>query len=180
MQAPPAQLDGDRVSPQQTELETLYRLHAADLLRFLERRCAGAGEPEDLLQQTFVEAARHADRWRTARSARAWLFGVARHVAMAAARRLRLRATRALPAELASETAGEPDPRLEALREAMNALSPTQRETLELRIRDGLSYAEIAEMLDVPIGTVRSRLHQAVARLSDAVGRRTGSDKHEA
>jgi len=169
------------VSLPQSELENLYRLHAADLLRFLERRCAGSGEPEDLLQQTFVEAACHTDRWRTARSARAWLFGVARHVATAGARRLRLRATRSLPAELAQETSDEPeDPRLEALRAAMNTLTPAQRETLELRTRDGLSYAEIAEMLDVPIGTVRSRLHQAVARLTAAVAKRPGSDKHEA
>jgi RNA polymerase sigma-70 factor (ECF subfamily) len=54
---------------------------------------------------------------------------------------------------------------VEAARETISALEPVQREILDLRFAQGLSYAEIAEALGIPIGTVRSRLHHAVAEV---------------
>lgn len=51
------------------------------------------------------------------------------------------------------------------MREAIAQLAPELRETLELRLTDELSYEEIASVLGVPVGTVRSRLHNAVRRL---------------
>lgn len=54
---------------------------------------------------------------------------------------------------------------MEALRRAIERLPEAQREVLALRLGDELSYAEIAAILAVPIGTVRSRIHHAVRRL---------------
>jgi RNA polymerase sigma-70 factor (ECF subfamily) len=66
-------------------------------------------------------------------------------------------------------TAEPEDPRLYAMRDAIAGLPALQREALLLKLRHELSYEEIAEVLAVPVGTVRSRLHHAVLRLKEAL-----------
>jgi len=147
------------------KIEHLYHAHGPALLEYLQRsfgRCAAA---EDLLQETFLQALRGQDRLAAADSPRAWLFGIARHVGLTAARRHR--PTQSLDA-IPEETA-EPNPELAAVREAIAQLLPAMREPLELRLRENLSYEEIATMLEIPVGTVRSRLHKAMQKLRDAM-----------
>ena len=143
-------------------LETLYRDVGPSLLGYLRRRCPDGHAAEDWLQETFHQAARRPDRLARAASPRAWLFAIARNVLATAQRRSR--ASASLPPELsAAET--EEDPRLEGVRNALEALPETLREALELRLRGELSYEEIAGVLEIPVGTVRSRLHNALRRL---------------
>jgi RNA polymerase sigma-70 factor (ECF subfamily) len=149
------------------QLETLYQRHAPELLRFLARAVPSAADAEDLLQETFIEAVRFDDRISEAASPRAWLFGVARNVAAAFRRRLRTRRTVPLLHDLAAPAAASVDPRLEQVRRALQNLESPFRETLELRARDDLSYAEIADVLQVPVGTVRSRIHAAIRTLTE-------------
>lgn len=148
-------------------LERLYKRHAEELFRYLQRRVPQVRDAEDALQETFVQAASHGDRLAAAESPRAWLFGVARHVASGLRRQVR-RLTATGSAEEAEQPA--PDPRLAHVREALDSLGADHREALELRLVSGLSYAEIAEALDIPIGTVRSRIHYALDRLRDRLG----------
>jgi RNA polymerase sigma-70 factor (ECF subfamily) len=61
------------------------------------------------------------------------------------------------------------DPRVELVREAIARLTPELQETLELRFEQELSYEEIAAVLEIPVGTVRSRLHNSVKRLREAL-----------
>jgi RNA polymerase sigma-70 factor (ECF subfamily) len=61
----------------------------------------------------------------------------------------------------------EGDERIAEMREAIVKLPEEMRETLELRLADELSYEEIAAVLEIPIGTVRSRLHNAVKKLRE-------------
>ncbi|MBK8270299.1 MAG: sigma-70 family RNA polymerase sigma factor [Planctomycetes bacterium] len=68
------------------------------------------------------------------------------------------------------------DERLDPMREAIARLPEGHREVLELRLVEVLSYAEIAESLALPIGTVRSRIHHAVMRLRNEL---TGQSKTE-
>jgi RNA polymerase sigma-70 factor (ECF subfamily) len=154
-------------------LAGLYRAHGPDLLRYLRRRgAAGAGgsSAEDLLHETFVQALRRVDALGVVRSPRAWLFGIARHVANTAARRARpMQALNFETVVTDGERPAAEDPRLESMRSAIARLPEALRETLELRLREELSYEEIADVLGVPIGTVRSRLHHAVGRLREAV-----------
>lgn len=143
-------------------LETLYRDVGPNLLGYLRRRCPDEHAAEDSLQETFHQAARWPERLARAASPRAWLFAIARNVLATAQRRRRWSVP--LPAELPAAAADE-DPRLEAVRKALEALPETLRETLELRLRGELSYEEIAGVLEIPVGTVRSRLHNALRRL---------------
>ena len=147
-----------------TRLETLYKQHGPGLLAFLQRRFGRGQSAEDLLQETFLQALRRMDRLGRAVSPRAWLFGIARHVALTAIRRRRVLST--LPDDLAAAEPVE-DARLDRMRRAIAELPDGQREPLELRLRDELTYDEIGEVLNIPVGTVRSRLHYAIRRLRD-------------
>lgn len=156
------EISGMATATSMTLLETLYREHGPALLAFLRRRF-NRGGAEDLLQETFVQAARSVSRVADAASPRAWLFAIARHVGLAAARRRREEA--ALPDQIAAPEGPKPDPRLDEMRAAIAELPEAMREALELRLREELSYEEIADVLQVPVGTVRSRLHHAVRQL---------------
>lgn len=158
-------------------LEQLYRNNADSLCGYFARRFAGCEAPEDLLQETFVQAARQPRRVHDAVSPRAWLFGIARRVGLRAARRRRSvgqvaelhLATEA--AALAADAPAPADGALLDLREAIVRLPPHLQETLALRLRDELTYEEIAEVLQIPVGTVRSRLHMALQQLRAALNR---------
>ena len=144
----------------------LYRQHGGEVLNYLARRCPQEAA-HDLLQETFLQVVRSADRLPSVTMPRAWLFGIARHVLAGHLRRqTNERAAAEFPAIAAQE---EEDRRLPAMREAIARLAPEMRETLELRLSDELSYEEIAGVLDIPIGTVRSRLHHAVRHLRAAL-----------
>lgn len=144
--------------------ELLYREVGPSLLGYFRRQPALASAAEDLLQDTFVRAFKRSDRLEPPVSQRAYLFGIARHVGLDALRRRR--PTEELAPEAAAPAEVEDD-RLEPMRRAIGALPGPQRETLLLKLQQDLSYEEIAAVLDIPVGTVRSRLHHAVRRLRE-------------
>ena len=146
------------------QIEMLYRETGPSLLTYIRRRPALAPAADDLLQDTFVRALRRPDRLAASISPRAYLFGIARHVSQDALRRQK-------PAVELTETEAGPveteDARLEPMREAITRLPEAQREALQLKLQHELSYEEIAEVLGIPVGTVRSRLHHAVRMLRE-------------
>jgi len=154
------------MNPPHRQLETLYRETGANLLAYFRSRPTLAPQAEDLLQDTFARALQQPERLAAALSPRAYLFGIARHVGHDALRR-------SSPASALTEDEVEAemaeDARLADLREAIAQLPPAQRETLLLKLRHDLRYEEIAEVLGIPIGTVRSRLHAAVQSLRAAL-----------
>jgi RNA polymerase sigma-70 factor (ECF subfamily) len=146
------------------QLEQLYRDISPALLAYFRRQPALAAAAEDLLQDTFMRAFQRRDRLRASVSPRAYLYGIARHVGLDALRRQRPTEEVNEQTHLAVPEVGE-DARLEPLRAAIAGLPAPQRETLLLKLQQELSYEEIAEVLAIPVGTVRSRLHHAVLRL---------------
>ena len=151
------------MSDEINQLEQLYRDLAPSLLAYFRRQPSLGRSAEDLVQDTFVRAIRSFARLRASVSPRAYLFGIARHVTIDALRSLH-------PTEelLMDPPAAEPpavDDRLVSMRAAIAELPAPQREALHLKLQHELSYEEIAEVLGIPIGTVRSRLHHAVAHL---------------
>ena len=161
---------------QLVNLERLYRDEGPAVFSFLRRWVASRSDAEELLQEVFVTAAKDIPAMEAARSQKAWLFGIARNLVLAHRRRMAIRQTLSLTEEPASIPHAPEDARLDAMRRAIEKLPEAQREVLQLRLVDELSYAAIAEALAIPIGTVRSRLHAAMAALRTRLGARAGKD----
>lgn len=153
------------ITDQSPILERLFTESAGDLTRYFSRRHKVEEVVRDLVQETFLQMARGLREGRKFKCARGYLFGIARHLSQAAwTQQSRFVVVPFEPAE-SDVAAPVPDERVSAARETIAALSSLHREILDLRFSQGLSYAEIAEALDIPIGTVRSRLHHAVAEV---------------
>lgn len=147
----------------------LFDRHADAVHRYLARRIGESAD--DLLAETFLVAFRRRAAYQpTQLDVRPWLFGIAtnvlrRHVRQEGRRyRALARAGWSEPGPYADDP---PDDRLDAqalraeLAAALAALKPADRDVLLLLAWAQLSYAEIAATLDIPIGTVRSRLNRA-------------------
>jgi RNA polymerase sigma-70 factor (ECF subfamily) len=143
------------------DIEQLYQDHGPAMLSYVRRTFGWCASAEDVLQETFLQALRRPRDLQEAVSPRAYLFGIARHIGQTAARRHRptasLESIDARPAKVNDALAD--------VRRAIAELSPTLREPLELRLREQMTYEEIAKVLEIPLGTVRSRLHNAVRQL---------------
>lgn len=154
--------------------EALMRRYQGRVYQFV-RWQSGITErtAEDITQEVFLQLYRVAGQFRGGARFRTWFFTLARNVCRNHQRSLRRRAPEhwhALPEEALEAVADEgPGPQVacergEARRvvgEAVARLPAWQREVLLLREWQDLSYVEIAEVLAVPVGTVRSRLHKA-------------------
>ena len=150
---------------QLTDVEQLYLDSRQALTAYFQRRHRSVHLAEDLLQETFLQLMRRVDQCCTAASPRGYLFGIARHISADAWRRVKPEVQD--ESSLARVEAPPPDPRLSVAREAIAEMPPLQREILDLRFHHDLSYAEMAEALGIPIGTVRSRLHNALHLLRE-------------
>jgi RNA polymerase sigma-70 factor (ECF subfamily) len=153
--------DGDRVA-----LRELYSRHGQGLSTYLRLFTNDHGQIEEIVQDTMLAAWTGADRFAGRSTTRSWLFGIARRRAMDTLRRRRLPV-----ADAQLETLADPAPSPEAwalaqasqgdLLATIERLSPVHQEILLLTFVHELAYSEIAEMLEVPIGTVKSRLSNA-------------------
>jgi RNA polymerase sigma-70 factor (ECF subfamily) len=151
-------------------LDELYREVGPRLLAYFQRRHGDPHAAEDLLQETFAAVVRRPESLQIAVSPQAYLFGIARNLSAEDCRRFR--PAHELPQDLPAGAAPPPDPRLETMRAAVARLNSALREVVELRLQSELSYEEIAAVLDIPVGTVRSRLHHAVKQLRQALNRK--------
>jgi RNA polymerase sigma-70 factor (ECF subfamily) len=137
-------------------------------MAFLFALTADAAESQDLLQETFLKAWRAAPRWVPRAKASTWLFEIARRTAwnaLAKRRPTRLSAADAAAAP-GSPQAPPRDRDLGArLAAAVTSLTPPLRLVFVLVRVSGLPLAEAARVADVPVGTVKSRLAAAEARL---------------
>ncbi len=150
-----------------SSLDTLYLRHATPLLGFLLQITGERGLAEEVLQDTFLAAWQSAARFQHRSSVKTWLYGIARRQAHNALRRKNLDVTD--DAALNDLPSDDPEPEATALSnverevvaDAIARLGRTQREILTLAFAQDLSYPEMAEILDVPIGTIKSRLSNA-------------------
>jgi RNA polymerase sigma factor (sigma-70 family) len=158
------------------EFAVIFDRHWPAIHAYCTSRAAAAGE--DLAADVFRRAFAHRGRYdRRLQDARPWLYGIAtnllRHHFRASQRRGRADQRVLALAEL--ETVAQPFEQLEAqllgprLTAALQSLAEADREALLLYAWAELSYQEIAVALDVPVGTVRSRIHRARARLREHI-----------
>lgn len=149
--------------------EELYRRHRDWVVRMARRLTGDDADALDVLQETFLYLLRKLPALELRARVSTFLFPVVRHLALA---RRRQRAP-GLGAEV--EPAVDDPPLLppEELVAVLAALPEEQRQAVLLRFVDGLPLAEIAAATRVPLGTVKSRLHQALATLrTDPAARR--------
>lgn len=138
-------------------------------LSIYARRIAGDTAADDLVQETWIRVVRGLPGLRDAARFRAWMFGIARRVMMD-----RLRQQYATPTLVpiddieptatdaaALEAADDLEADLASLDEALERLPAAERELLVLFYLDELSLADLADVLGVPVGTVKSRLFRA-------------------
>lgn len=129
-----------------------------------------AAAAEDIAQEAFLAGLRGLDQFDRRRPLRPWLHRIAvnRAIDHARARTLRREVRDALP-ELPSRTPDEPDADVMA---ALAGLDPDHRAVVVLRHLLGYTPGQISTLLDLPRGTVNSRLRRALDRLADAMGER--------
>ena len=155
-------------------LRRLYQRYERRLYGFGLRLLGQPGLAEELVQETWVRLWQSAPRFDPERgTVRAFLFTIARRVAVDLYRRP---SSRALGAEVehagAVEAAADQVLLAVTVRDAMESLSPAHREVLELVYDEDLKLADVAERLDVPLGTVKTRAHHALRGLRRALEER--------
>jgi RNA polymerase sigma-70 factor (ECF subfamily) len=147
----------------------LVERHADGLFRLAYRLVGNAPDAEDVLQEAVMGAFEQARKFRGHSTVKTWLTRIVMRQAARSHRRRARRATGSLPEGM--EHDGGVGPEVAALRmdvtQALQKLTPDHREVVVLREFEGLSYAEMAETLDLPQGTVESRLHRARQELKE-------------
>jgi len=138
------------------------------LCGFFRRRVADPAQAEELAQETFLAVLRASSRYEPRALFRTYLYAIGFKILGAHRRKAAFRAT------FLGTTAEGPEPALQnamdaevSLRQAVGKLERLDREILLLREFEQLSYAEIAELLSLPVNTVRSRLFRARMALRD-------------
>ncbi|MBI2751508.1 MAG: sigma-70 family RNA polymerase sigma factor [Burkholderiales bacterium] len=156
----------------------LVRRHQDRIYRFLVRLTRSVDDARDLTQETFLRAFQHLKGWQPDARFSTWLFRIARNQAFDLLRR-----HQTVEFVMLEEDATAPDPapgpdavldsvqRLRQLDNALLRLSIEHREIVLLREIEGLSYEELAEVLGLNLGTVKSRIARARSALLDAMPR---------
>lgn len=174
-------LDGDA-----SAYRTLIERYHDDLLRFLTRLVGDRAAAEDLFQETFLQIHQSAHTFDTERRFRPWLFTIAANKGRDHLRKRMRQRTVELSAPLRGSDGAasfvdllevdvpSPDAAMDAIERdqlvqtALSRLQPALREVLLLAYFQRLSYQQIAEDLGIPLGTVKSRMHAAVAAFARA------------
>jgi RNA polymerase sigma-70 factor, ECF subfamily len=143
--------------------EELFARYHQSLYGFFRRRLDRPDQAEDLAQETFVAVIRARSRYEPRALVRTYLYGIALKL-LAAERRKQAHDKPA--GEMAEEAAiADCAETMLWVQQALETLDPSEREIIMLREYEQLSYSEIAELLRIPVNTVRSRLFRARSAL---------------
>lgn len=173
-----------RESGQARDFDALVHRYQNELYRYLVRYLGDSALAEDVFQNTFLQVHLKKSLYEDGRPVRPWLYAIATHQAVDALRKAGRHPTVSLDQRVASNeheagslvdllvgedtgplAALQGQERAEWVRQSVARLPDTLRETLTLAYHQDLKYREIAEILDIPVGTVKSRLHAALAKL---------------
>ena len=159
------------------QLRELIEEHADAVYRVAYGVLHDRGLAEDVVQETMIKAWEASDSFRGDSSLRTWVLRIAHNSAIDALRRRRDQAT--APEDLPETSEGDPDgdparraagrADLEQLATAMGRLDELSRSVVVLREVEGMSYQQIADAVDVPVATVKTRLLRARRVLHSAV-----------
>jgi RNA polymerase sigma-70 factor (ECF subfamily) len=154
----------------------LFGRYRQPVFGFFRRRVADAAQAEELAQETFLAVVRAAGRYQASALFRTWLYAIAFRILRAHRRKAAFRATfLGAPDEAAEPVTAAGQDTAAMMRQAVGRLDAMDREVLLLREFEQLSYAEIGELLDLPLNTVRSRLFRARMALHELLAARAGA-----
>ncbi|MEO0561499.1 MAG: sigma-70 family RNA polymerase sigma factor [Chloroflexota bacterium] len=160
-------------------LDALYTRHGPGLLGYLSGQLGNNRQlAEEVLQDVMLAAWKSAPNFRGDSKVRTWLIAIARNLAINVRRKRKVQVVELH--DVYKEESTSPLERLErmdraeALKAALRELPDSQRETLELVFFHQLSGPEVAEVLDISVGTVKSRLHRAKETLRGLLGDEVG------
>lgn len=168
-------------------LSELIRRYERELYSYLRRFVGDATLAEDIFQNTFLQVYQKAKQFEQGRAVRPWLYAIATNLAIDALRRAARRPAASLERPIESARyeavssllqslpgpgkepleALEEKERAELVQQAFLQLPEPLRAVVLLAYFRGLKYREIADILGIPVGTVKSRLHVALKRLHD-------------
>jgi RNA polymerase sigma-70 factor (ECF subfamily) len=159
-----------------------------EIYRYLVRYLGSRSLADDVFQDTFLQIHQKRHMYEQGRAVRPWIYSIANHQAIDTLRRVGRRSMQSLSASgtdsdgetmknglenlIESATEGplarlQTEERQAWVRENIDSLPETLRETLILAYYQDLKYREIADVLHIPVGTVKSRLHSALAKLAE-------------
>lgn len=176
------------------DFNALVRRYERELYRYLARYLGDKSLADDVFQNTFLQIHLKRGLYESGRPVRPWIYSIATHQAVDALRKagrhptvsLDLRTSTgdsdpsALVDLLVSETPGpltnlQGEERKDWVRQAIEKLPDPLRQTLILAYFQDLKYREIADILKIPVGTVKSRLHAALTKLQELAR----ADRHD-
>ena len=145
-----------------------YQLHAPFIARVIEKLTGAGPHVDDLLQETFIVAHKKRNDFEKRSALRTWLYGIAKNLCMHHKRGLaRFLNFKEKLQSMPNSVSSTPDQTLEVSRElqlaesVITSMSFKQREVFVLYELEEMEGPEIAELLNIPIGTVWTRLHKA-------------------
>jgi len=174
----------------------LVKRYEREVFGYLKRYLGDQQLAEDAFQATFIAIFRKADQFEAGRSFRPWLYTIATNKAIDAQRSKKRSRLRSLDTDLSRSNGSGQGRQLSMLeqlvdptadvqnqtalsetrhevREAIDELNDISKQVIHLVYFQGMKYSEAAETPDIPIGTVRSRLHMAVRKLQEVWQRRS-------
>ncbi|MFT7633035.1 MAG: RNA polymerase sigma-70 factor (ECF subfamily) [Mariniblastus sp.] len=178
-------LEYRETSDRELYAQLVYR-YERELFSYLRRYLGNAEMAEDVFQTTFLSVHLKCSSFEEGRRFRPWLYTIATNAAIDARRRNKRHRTVSLdtPREQDNEDvgrlvnlleSGDPDPanaavsaeRSRLVRETLEMLPESMTAVIHLVYYQGMKYREAAEILDIPVGTVKSRLNSAITKLTD-------------
>ncbi len=153
--------------------EELIGLYDKRLFYYIKQIVSDEDEALNLLQDTWVRVVKFINQIREPAYVTSWLYRIARNVALGYLRKKKVTFDiDDCGEEIFSDQEEESDDfAVEKVNKGMKKLSMAHREVLTLFFLEDMSLKEVSEILDIPVGTVRSRLHYAKRSLKDALGK---------
>ncbi len=154
-------------------MQALYARHHVKVFRFVLRLVRNEASAQDLISEVFLDVWRQADRFEGRAAVSTWILAIARFKALSAMRRRKEAELDDETAEAVEDGADTPEVALqkkdkgEILRRCLTKLSPDHREIIDLVYYHEKSVEEVAEIVDIPENTVKTRMFYARKKLAE-------------